>query len=383
MDSLAYLDPTTENAAAQSPTGQNPTVQNPTAQNPTAQLPSATESGPGSDAPESAPRPDPHGDVPTGAPQRPSPPNLADVLGPGAPVQEPPGPSLIRRSLKAVRAGLAVLARPRVAGVLVFGLGVLIILLLGYVYVFTPVSAQRAQHTLLQEITASPAKTFDLAVGKVPPEGSPVAVLEIPSLHLDQAVVEGTNAQDLRNGPGHLPSTALPGQAGNAVIMARRATYGAPFGAIGTLHKGAVITVVDGYGTYHYRVSEVVYATADRHDVVTPTNSNRLTLATASSGFFPQGRLAVIAKLEGKPFPGTTEPHLRVPASELGLSGDPVSGLLFVLWSILFFVLLSGAAWLLRNWNQPIVVYLLALPILLVVALFACESLIGFLPATV
>ena len=87
--------------------------------------------------------------------------------------------------------------------------------------------------------------------------------------------------------------------------------------------------------------------------------------------------------MEGKPFAGTIEPHFRVPASELGLSGDPVSGLLFILWSILFFVLLSGAAWLLRNWDQPVVVYLLALPVLLVVALFACESFIGFLPATV
>jgi sortase A len=368
MDSLTYLDPTT---------------QNPTVENRTTELPARTRPATEPDAPGSAPRPDEEGNEPAAEPQGPPPLNVADVLGPGGPVREPPPPSRLKRSLGAVRAGLAVLARPRVAGVLVFGLGVLIILLLGYIYVFTPVSEQRAQHTLLQEITASPAKTFDLAVGKIPPEGSPVAVLEIPSLHFDQAVVEGTNAQDLRSGPGHLPSTALPGQAGNAVIMARRATYGAPFGAIGTLHKGAVITVVDGYGTYHYRVSDVVNATGGRHDVVTPTDSNRLTLATASSGFFPQGRLAVIAKLEGKPFPGTVEPRFRVPASELGLSGDPVSGLLFVLWSILFFVLLSGAAWLLRHWDQPIVVYLLALPILLVVALFACESFIGYLPATV
>ena len=91
----------------------------------------------------------------------------------------------------------------------------------------------------------------------------------------------------------------------------------------------------------------------------------------------------MIAKLEGKPFPGTVEPRFHVAASELGLSGDPVSGLLFVIWSILFFALLSGAAWLVRHWDQPIVVYLLALPVLLVVALFACESLIGYLPATV
>ena len=367
MDSLAFLDSTTEN---------------PTTVDPTAELPAGTRPGTDPGAPGD-------GATPTGPTDEalnlegPPPLNVADVLGPDVPTGEPPRPSLLRRALETVRAALAVLTRPRVAGVLVFGLGVLIILLLGYIYVFTPLSEQRAQHTLLQEITANPAKTFDLAVGKIPVEGSPVAVMEIPALHLDQAVVEGTNAQDLRNGPGHMPSTALPGQAGNAVILARRATYGAPFGAIGSLHKGAVITVVDGYGTFHYRVSDVVDATGGRHDVVTPTDSNRLTLVTASSGFFPRGRLAVIAKMEGKPFPGTVEPRFRVAASELGLSGDPVSGLLFVLWSILFFALLSGAAWLLRHWDQPVVVYVLAAPVLLVVALFACESLIGFLPATV
>ncbi len=367
MDSLAYLEPSTEN---------------PTTEDPTTEYPACTRPGQDGDPPDRGSVPVGESDAPGRTPGAP-PPNVADVLGVGVAAEEPPGPSRLRRSLTAVRAALAVLARPRVAGVLVFGLGVLIILLVGYVYVFTPLSAQRAQHTLFHEITADPARTFDLAVGKIPAEGSPVAVLEIPALHLDQAVVQGTDAQDLRSGPGHLPSTALPGQAGNAVIMARRATFGAPFGAIGSLHKGAVITVIDGYGTFRYRVAGVVYATGGRHDVVTPTDSNRLTLATASSGFFPRGRLAVIARLEGKPFPGTVEPRLRVASSELGLSGDPASGLLFVLWTLLFFALLSGAAWLLRHWDQPIVVYLLAVPVLLVVALFACESFIGYLPATV
>jgi sortase A len=373
MDSLAYRDSTAE----------NPTTENPTTENPTTEHAARARPETEGDAPDSGPGPLGVSGAPQGAPvERPAS-EAADVPGQEAAAEDSPGPSGERRPRKSVGAALAVLVRPRVLGVLIFGLGVLILLLLGYVYVFTPLSEQRSQHTLFQEITANPARTFNLAVGKIPPEGSPVAVLEIPALHLDQAVVQGTNAQDLRSGPGHLPSTALPGGAGNAVIMARRATFGAPFGAIGSLHKGTVITVVDGYGTFHYRVEGAVYATGGRHDVVTPTDSNRLTLATASSGFYPRGRIAVIAELEGKPFPHTVEPHFRVPASELGLTGDPASGLLFILWTLLFFVLLSGAAWLLRHWDQPIVVYLLALPVLLVVALFACESFIGYLPSTV
>ncbi len=311
-------------------------------------------------------------------------PRVSDVLGQAIPTAPPSTiHTLLAPVVAALRSALAVLLRPRVAGVLIFGLGVLIMLLLGYIYVFTPLSEGRAQHTLLQEITANQAKSYNLSVGKLPPEGTPVALLEIPSLHLFDAVVQGSDAQDLRLGPGHMPTTALPGQPGNAVIAGRRATFGAPFGAIGSLKRGQLITVFDGLGTYHYRVTKVVDAVGGRHDVVTETTANRLTLVTAASGFFPRGRLAVIAKLEGKPLADTAEPHFHPTSAELGLAGDPASGLLALFWCLVFFVLLSAAAWLLRHWDQPVVVYVLAVPVLLLVALFACESIIGFLPATV
>jgi hypothetical protein len=127
----------------------------------------------------------------------------------------------------------------------------------------------------------------------------------------------------------------------------------------------------------------VVYAEGGRHDVVNPTAANRLTLVTASSGVFPTGRLAVVSKLVGQPFTAAPEPRFHPVPAELGLEGDPASGLLAVLWGALFFVLLSGTAWLLRTWDQPVVVLLLASPLLVIVALFTCESVIGFLPATV
>jgi sortase A len=312
-------------------------------------------------------------------------PRVSDVIGHDVrPTQQP---SKVRTTfeplLAKAKTGVDAVLQPHVIGVLLTGLGVLILLLLGYIYLFTPLTADRAQHSLLQQITANPAKTFSLAEGKLPAEGSPVAVLEIPSLHLYDAVVQGSDAQDLRSGPGHMPTSALPGQPGNAVIAGRRATFGAPFGAIGSLKKGQIITVVDGYGTFHYKVTRVVYAQGGRHDVVTETKENRLTLVTAASGFFPHGRLAVLAKLEGKPLAGTTEPHFHGTSAELGLTGDSASGLLALFWCLVFFVLLAVSAWLLRHWDQPVVVYLLAVPVLLLVGLFACESIIGFLPATV
>lgn len=52
--------------------------------------------------------------------------------------------------------------------------------------------------------------------------GAPVARLLIPSLGLDEVVVEGVSERQLRAGPGHLPGSALPGATGNAIVSAHR-----------------------------------------------------------------------------------------------------------------------------------------------------------------
>ena len=209
-------------------------------------------------------------------------------------------------------------------------------------------------------------------------------MLVIPSIHVDQVVVQGTSVNDLQKGPGHMPTSSLPGQRGNAVIAGRRATYGAPFGSIGSLRRGQTITVVDGLGTFHYRVTSVVYAESGRHDVVTQSADNRLTLVTAGSGYWPSGRLAVIAVLEGKPFPKLAATHFAAPASELGLAGQcrvgsalrPVEPPLLrgSGGSSLASAQLDAAGrgrffWRYRS--------------CLLVALFACEGFVGALPATV
>ena len=50
----------------------------------------------------------------------------------------------------------------------------------------------------------------------------------IPSIGVSEYVVEGTDADNLRKGPGHYPDTPLPGQQGTSAIAGHRTTYGAP-----------------------------------------------------------------------------------------------------------------------------------------------------------
>lgn len=55
-----------------------------------------------------------------------------------------------------------------------------------------------------------------------PPLGASVARLRIPSVRVDEIVVEGVGVSQLNAGPGHLPGSPLPGAEGNSVISAHR-----------------------------------------------------------------------------------------------------------------------------------------------------------------
>lgn len=52
--------------------------------------------------------------------------------------------------------------------------------------------------------------------------GGAFARLVIPRIGLDEIVLEGVGDDQLNAGPGHVPGSAVPGEAGNAVISAHR-----------------------------------------------------------------------------------------------------------------------------------------------------------------
>jgi LPXTG-site transpeptidase (sortase) family protein len=62
--------------------------------------------------------------------------------------------------------------------------------------------------------------------------GAPIARLVIPSIGLDEIVVEGVGDDELNAGPGHLPGSAMPGDDGNSVISAHRDRHFSTLGGI-------------------------------------------------------------------------------------------------------------------------------------------------------
>jgi sortase A len=156
------------------------------------------------------------------------------------------------------------------------GMGSFVLYFLVYQLVGTNAVTSRGQSELRNELKrewaaapATPNRDPEKVVPRRVPPGKALAVLDIPKIQLDnKVVVEGVSRDDLRKGPGHVPSTVLPGQDGTFGVSGHRTTYGAPFYRLDELVKGDTITVVTREAIYTYTVT--------RTAIVRPTDTQVL-----------------------------------------------------------------------------------------------------------
>jgi sortase A len=136
-------------------------------------------------------------------------------------------------------------------------------------------------------------------VAEVP--GKAVAIIKIPKIDVDLVVVEGTNTESLKKGPGHYSKTAYPWQdTGRVGIAGHRTTYGAPFWSLNELREGDRIVLATEYGIFSYRISRIVVTPPDGilpsgDYVLAPTNHPSLVLTTCNPRFSAAERLVVVA----------------------------------------------------------------------------------------
>jgi sortase A len=187
--------------------------------------------------------------------------------------------------------------------------------------------------------------------GKVVAIGTPVALLEIPELGMRQVVEEGTSSSTLMSGPGHLPGTVMPGQAGISVIMARRTLYGGPFHYLDQLHPKDTFTVTTGQGSNTYRVIDLRRA----NDPLPPdlkVNQGRLTLMTADgNAFIPTDILRVDAELISKVQPTPARLFDVNPPNESAGAGEPAAWMTLVLWSQALVLAAIALTWARLRWG--------------------------------
>jgi sortase A len=110
-------------------------------------------------------------------------------------------------------------------------------------------------------------------------------------------LVDGTDHDSLKRGPGRDLRTYMPGQNRLVYIAGHRTTYLAPFADINDIRAGDYITITVPYGTFTYRAfrHEIVPAT-DLAMLRSPTHE-LLRLQACHPRFFATHRYIVDARL--------------------------------------------------------------------------------------
>ena len=126
--------------------------------------------------------------------------------------------------------------------------------------------------------------------------GNAVAILKIPRIHLNMVVVEGTDTESLKKGPGHYADTAYPWQDhGRVGIAGHRTTYLHPFYDLNEMREGDRIILETEYGTFQYVVTRVSVVSPDSSSVLDQTKDPTLVLTTCNPRYSAAERLIVIA----------------------------------------------------------------------------------------
>ena len=217
-------------------------------------------------------------------------------------------------------------------------------------------------------------------VGGTISAGTPVAIIDIPSIHVRQIVVEGTDGAQLKKGPGHLRSSPLPGQAGGSVIAAHRIAYGGPFSRIDDLDKGAKIVTTTGQGEATYVIDSVTRVKADDPSPFT-ASGNTLTLLSSAPYFVASERWVAVAHLEGTPKPAPSGRPAAIDDDEQALQATTAHLAELALWALLLAAAATGTVLLYRRWHT-IPAYLITTPPLLAATWLLFENLSLLLPST-
>ena len=305
-------------------------------------------------------------------------------------VLRPEGP---RRRLRALRAAATRSSAPQVpasalkprkgpltSAVLLAGtmalLGGLVLAFIGYLVLGSALQAERSQDVMYQRLRADlKAMTVPFA-GAIAP-GTPVGVLTIPTIDLEQVVVAGSSAEQTRSGPGLKTDSVLPGQAGLSVLVGHRSTLGAAFADLDELAPGDIIEVTTGQGRFIYDVDLVRTSDAPAGEIqVVPS---RLTLVTSDPAFTPDRTLVVSARLRGDALPATT--GSTAPASDQPGEGGAGGLTSLLLWSQLLLLTTVAVTWAAIRFPGR-ALWIGATPVLLAVLWQVFENLALLLPNT-
>ena len=242
--------------------------------------------------------------------------------------RRPPRPARSRGDL--VRTGV------RGVGQLLVTAGLVVLLFVVYEVWITDLFSDRKQDALSQELREDwGGVSDDPTVPTLPgggisevPLGEGFAFIRIPRFGADyvKVILEGTDEDELVEGPGHYVDSAMPGEQGNFALAGHRVGKGSPFLDLDQLQSGDPIVIETEDTWYVYRVvgaddpngvpaqqivlpTDVsVIAPTPNGPLTGPATGAYLTLTTCHPKFSARERLIVHAVLDGDPIPKADAP---------------------------------------------------------------------------
>ena len=131
------------------------------------------------------------------------------------------------------------------------------------------------------QLTLQPVSV--IAPRVAPVAGSLIGRIEIPRLALSVVVVEGVDRISLRRAVGHIPGTALPGEAGNVGLAGHRDTF---FRQLKDVKIDDEIQISTLTGNLKYQVVALRIVDPENVGVLAQSGDNALTLVTCYPFYF-------------------------------------------------------------------------------------------------
>ena len=115
------------------------------------------------------------------------------------------------------------------------------------------------------------------------PAPPPLAVMRIPKIRLEVAILPGTDEGTLNRAVGHIEGTALPGTDGNSGLAAHRDGF---FRGLKDVAPGDAIEIDTLQGTEVYRIERIWIVDPEDVSVLGATDARALTLVTCYPFYF-------------------------------------------------------------------------------------------------
>jgi sortase A len=127
--------------------------------------------------------------------------------------------------------------------------------------------------------------------------GEAIGRIHIPRMGINMVLVDGTDHETLKKGPGRDLRSYMPGQNRLVYIAGHRTTYLAPFSHIDDLRKGDRVTIDVPYGSFVYSVTGSRVVKATDLSVLKSPKHELLELQACHPRFFATHRYIAYARL--------------------------------------------------------------------------------------